>query len=73
MMYIIEVYWFIEFFDKKSSSSHAKIGILLNLQLATELHRPIIRKFKKQKVQSSFKDNIWVADLANMQQGSEFN
>ena len=31
-----------------------------NEQLAEELHKPIIRKFKKRKVYSTFKDNIWV-------------
>ena len=43
-----------KFFDKKSSGS----GITneFNYQLANELHKPIIRKFKKRKVCSSFKD-----------------
>ena len=52
------------FFDKKSSGS----GITneFNHQLANELHKPIIRKFKKRKVYSSFKDNIWGVDLADM-------
>ena len=31
-----------------------------NVQLANELHKPIIKKFNKRKVYSSFKDNIWV-------------
>ena len=31
-----------------------------NEQLAEQLHKPIIRKFKKRKVYSTFKDNIWV-------------
>ena len=44
-----------------------------NQQLAEELHKSIIRKFKKRKVQSSFKDNIWSADLADMQSISESN
>ena len=44
-----------------------------NQQLAEELHKSIIRKFKKRKVQSSFKDNIWSADLADMQSISECN
>ena len=45
-----------KFFDKKSSGS----GIFNkpNYQLANELHKPIIRKFKKRKVYSSFGDNI---------------
>ena len=38
-----------------------------------ELHKPIIRKFKKRKVYSRFKDNIWGADLADMQLISKFN
>ena len=38
-----------------------------NQQLASDLHKPIIRKFKKIKVYSSFKDNIWGVDLADMQ------
>ena len=35
--------------------------------LADELHKPVIRKFKKRKVYSQFKDNIWGVDLADMQ------
>ena len=54
-----------KFFDKKSKGS----GIINkpNYQLANELHKPIIRKFKKRKVFSSYGDNIWGVDLANMQ------
>ena len=37
------------------------------------LHKPIIRKFEKRKVCSGFKDNIWGADLADMQLISKFN
>ena len=44
-----------------------------NQQLADELHIPIIRNFKKRKVYSSFKDNIWRADLADMQLISKYN
>ena len=44
-----------------------------NIKLANELHKPIIRKFNKRKVFSSFKDNIWGADIANMQLLSKFN
>ena len=36
-------------------------------ELAAELHKPVIRKFKKRKVYSSFIDNIWGDDLADMQ------
>ena len=38
-----------------------------NQQLANELHKPLIRKFKKRKVYSSFKENICGVDLAGMQ------
>ena len=46
---------------------------MLNKELAEELHRPIIRKFNKRKVHSSFIDNIWGADLTDMQLISKSN
>ena len=58
-------------FDKKSaslpdksvsSSSVANNEIKQNLQLTKELHKPIIRKFRKRKVYSGFRDSIWGAD-----------
>ena len=42
-------------------------------QLAEELHKSIIKKFKKRKVYSAFKGNIWGADLADMQLISKCN
>ena len=42
-------------------------------ELAEKLHKPIIKKFEKPKVQSPFRDNIWGADLADMQLISKFN
>ena len=89
--------WFIFFFDKKSSATHAnqfagnavtrawsealttqnqsdiENKIISNQQLAEELHQPIIRKFEKRKACSSFKENIWSADLADMQLISKNN
>ena len=44
-----------------------------NDQLAEVLHKPILIKSKKRKGYSSFKDNIWGADLADMQVISKFN
>ena len=44
-----------------------------NKELSEELHKPIITKFKKIKVHSSFMDNIWGADPADMQLISKFN
>ena len=60
-----------KFFDKKSSDSGIKS--MSNQQLANELHKPIIRKFQKRKVYSSFEDNIWGADLADIQLISKYN
>ena len=60
-----------KFFDKTSSGSG--ITNKLNYQLTDELHKPIIRKFKKRKVYSSFRDNIWGVDLADMQSLSKYN
>ena len=59
------------FFDKKSKGS----GIIneSNYQLANELHKPIIKKFKKRKVYSSIRDNIWGVDLADMQSLSKYD
>ena len=48
-------------FDKKTGSR-----ISANEQLAEELHKPVIKKFKKRKVCARFKDNIWAADLAEV-------
>ena len=59
-------------FDKKSEGSGAKL-IPQNEQLANELHKPIIRKFEKRRVHSTFKDNIWGVDLADMQLLSKYN
>ena len=67
-------------FDKKSQGRGIPLSSALqvannkeNIQLADELHKPIIRKFKKRKMYSSFRDNIWGADLADMQLISKFN
>ena len=74
-----------KFFDTKASLSDRKTAgsgttkssslerVNENIKLANELHKPIIRKFDKRKVYSSFKDNIWGADLADMQLLSKFN
>ena len=59
------------FFDKKSKGSG--IANEPNYQLANERHKLIIRTFNKRTVYSGFKDNIWGADLADMQLTSKFN
>ena len=65
---------FYKFFDKKTKCNGIKNEITQNQQqLAEELHKPIIRKFIKRRVYSLFKDNIWGADLADIQLMSKFN
>ena len=59
-----------KFFDKKSSESG--LANKENTQLANELHKPIIRKSNKRKLHSSFRNNIWSVDLADMQLLSKF-
>ena len=49
------------------------IPLEFNEQLADKLHKPIIKNFKKRTVYSGFKDNIWGANLADMQLISKFN
>ena len=44
-----------------------KNDIMSNQELAEILHKPVIKRFKKYKVYSSFKDKIWGVDLADMQ------
>ena len=64
------------FFDKNTKGGGLSYTIKSTLQdkkLAEKLHKPIIRKFKKRNVYSAFKDNIWGADLADMQLISKFN
>ena len=62
---------FICLFDKKSSESGIT-AVKPDYQLANELYKLIIKKFKKRKVYSSFKDNTWVVDLADMQSLSKY-
>ena len=68
-----------KFFDKKSSgrgvdvSFENKSATEPNYQLANELHRQIIKEFKKRKVFSSLKDNSWGVDLADVQSLSKYN
>ena len=59
------------FFNERSKKV---LGLgIENQQVASELHKPIIKKFKRRKVYSSFKDNIWGVDLAHMSLISTFN
>ena len=60
-------------FDKKSSGSCIKYENMSDQQLVEEFHKPVITKFNKRKVQPPFIDNIWGADIDNMQLISKFN
>ena len=63
-----------KFFDKKSKGNGVSDNeIKQNLQLAEQLRKPIIRKFKKRNIYSEFRDNIWRANLDDMQSISKFN
>ena len=44
-----------------------------NGQITTQLQKLIIRKFKKITFYSRYRDNIWGADLADMQLISKFD
>ena len=59
------------FFDKKSVGSG--VDAEPNYQLVNEILSQIIRKFKKRKVYSQFRDNIQGVDLADMQSSSKYN
>ena len=55
--------WFINSLIKKTYGSATKNENMLVQQLPEELQKKNIRKFKKRKVQSPFRDNIWGSDL----------
>ena len=65
--------WFTNFFIKRLLVVVLKVRVFKTLQFTVELHKPIIRNFKKGKVHSTFIDNIWGSDLADMQLISNFN
>ena len=67
-----------KFFHKKTPGSNTSGGavkseVVQSKELAEELNKPIIRTFEKQIMHSSFRDNIWGADLADMQLISKLN
>ena len=48
-----------KFFDKETGA-----GVSVNKQL--DLHKSVLKKFKRRKIYAGFKDNIWTADLAEV-------
>ena len=57
--------WSIKFLIKKTSGKGIKNGNISNKELAEELYKTFFKKVMKRKL--PFIDNIWGADLANMQ------
>ena len=58
---------------KKTVGGADENKTMQNKELSEELHKSIIKKVEKWKVHSSFTDNIWSADLADIQLLSKFN
>ena len=65
--------WFIIFFDKKRQVEQLKMKFFLTKNQQKNYNNPIIRKFEKRSLDSSFINKIWNTDLADMQLISEFN
>ena len=42
-------------------------------ELAQELQKPVIKKFKRMRAYGIFKDNFWAADLIDMESLSSLN
>ena len=64
-----------KFFNERNKGFgiNNKGNLLVNSQLVEELHKSIIKNFTRRKVYSSFKDNIWGVDLADIQLISKYN
>ena len=68
-----------KFFDKKSKGSGIFVSLANksanepNYKLANELHKPIIRKFRKKKFINHLEIIFWGVDLAEMQSVSKYN
>ena len=56
-----------------SSKQHGKAIPTMSEELATELHKPVKKHFKKRRVISKHVDDIWAADLVDMQYYSSTN
>lgn len=63
------------FFDKKAGDTSTQIGtgVPENQELAKGLHRFITIKCERAKVHWLYWDNIWAADLANIQSIDKYN
>ena len=51
----------------KTCDKKTELRVSINEKVAEELHKTVIKNFKRRKVYARFKDNIWAADLAEME------
>ena len=49
------------------------LWVNVNVVLAQDLQKPMIKRFRRKKVYARFKDDIWAVDLAEMRSLSSFN
>ena len=68
----VQLRWFCKRFNKKTSNTKKGTGnnsdpVSESSQSPQELHKPIIRKFEKREIYSFSVDNIWGADIVDMQ------
>ena len=59
---------FYKFFDKRTG-----LGVSVNEKVTKESHEPVIKKFKRRKFYAGFKDNLWAAELPEMESLSSKN
>ena len=59
--------------DTKRLQHHGEGVPIMSEELATELHKPVRKHFKKRRVISKHVDDIWAADLVDMQYYSRSN
>ena len=53
--------WHINLFHEKTGS-----GVRVNEKLAEDLHKPVLKIFKRKRMYGKFKYNIWAAELAEI-------
>ena len=65
--------WFIYFLIKETSGRGIKNKNISNREFDEELSKPIIKKFKLRNMHLPIIENVWGADLTNMQLISKFD
>ena len=58
---------------KTGPGAPRRVGAYVNKVLAQDLHKKLIKRFKRRKTYARFKDNIWAADLAEIESLTSFN